>query len=76
MQTDDALQVLREPGRAPQSESYMWLYRTGADTDRPIVLYEYQPGRGAKHPKAFAGFGDTSIRTAMPDTTVFRRKSL
>ena len=49
--------MLREPGRAPQSESYMWLYRTGADTDRPIVLYEYQPGRGAKHPKAFlAGF--------------------
>jgi transposase len=54
---ETTLQVLREPGRAPQSESYMWLYRTGADTDRPIVLYEYQPGRGAKHPKAFlAGF--------------------
>lgn len=50
---ETTLQVLREPGRAPQSESYMWLYRTGADTDRPIVLYEYQPGRGAKHPKAF-----------------------
>ena len=38
---ETTLQVLREPGRAPQSESYMWLYRTGADTDRPIVLYEY-----------------------------------
>ena len=35
----------------------MWLYRTGGDTDKPIVLYEYQPGRGAKHPKEFlAGY--------------------
>ena len=35
----------------------MWLYRTSGDTDKPIVLYEYQPGRGAKHPKEFlAGY--------------------
>ena len=33
------------------------LYRTSGDTDNPIVLYEYQPGRGAKHPKDFlAGY--------------------
>ncbi len=50
---ETTLQVLHEPDRAPQSESYMWLYRTGGDTDKPIVLYEYQPGRGAKHPEAF-----------------------
>ena len=50
---ETTLQVLHEPGKKPQSESYMWLYRTSGDTDRPIVLYEYQPGRGAKHPKAF-----------------------
>ncbi len=31
----------------------MWLYRTSGDTNKPIVLYEYQPGRGAKHPEAF-----------------------
>ena len=54
---ETTLQVLHEPGKAPQSESYMWLYRTGGDTDKPIVLYEYQPGRGAKHPKEFlAGY--------------------
>lgn len=29
------------------------LYRTSGDTNKPIVLYEYQPGRGAKHPKEF-----------------------
>ena len=54
---DTTLQVLHEPGKKPQSESFMWLYRTSGDTDKPIVLYEYQPGRGAKHPKAFlSGF--------------------
>ena len=54
---ETTLQVLHEPGKAPQSKSYMWLYRTSGDTDKPIVLYEYQPGRGAKHPKEFlAGF--------------------
>lgn len=47
------LQVLHEPGKTPQSKSYMWLYRTSGDTDRPIVLYEYQPGRGQVHPKTF-----------------------
>lgn len=45
--------MLHEPGKTPQSESYMWLYRISGDTDKPIVLYEYQPGRGAKHPKEF-----------------------
>ena len=54
---ETTLQVLQEPGKAPQSESYMWLYRTSGDTDKPIVLYEYQPGRGAKHPETFlSGF--------------------
>ena len=50
---ETTLQVLHEPGKKPESDSYMWLYRTSGDTDRPIVMYEYQPGRGAKHPKEF-----------------------
>ncbi len=54
---ETTLQVLHEPGKTAQSKSYMWLYRTGGDTDRPIVLYEYQPGHGACHPEAFlSGF--------------------
>ena len=54
---ETTLQVLHEPGKKPQSDSYMWLYRTSGDTGKPIVLYEYQPGRGAKHPKEFlAGY--------------------
>jgi transposase len=50
---ETTLQVLREPGKAAQSKSYMWLYRTSGDVKNPIVLYEYQPSRGAKHPKKF-----------------------
>ena len=50
---ETTLQVLHEPGKKPQTDSYMWLYQTSGDTDKPIVLYEYQPGRGAKHPKEF-----------------------
>ena len=54
---ETTLQVLHEPGKKSQSDSYMWLYRTGGNTDKAIVLYEYQPGRGAKHPKEFlAGY--------------------
>ena len=31
----------------------MWLYRTGGDTERPIVLYEYQPSRKGEHAEKF-----------------------
>lgn len=50
---ETTLQVLHEPGKAPTSESYIWLYRTSGDGKAPIALYEYQPGRGAKHPREF-----------------------
>ena len=50
---ETTLQVLQEPGKTPQSKSYMWLYRTSGDTDRPIVLYEYQPDRKGERPKEF-----------------------
>jgi len=50
---ETTLQVLREPGKTPQSKSYMWLYRSSGDTKYPIVLYDYQPDRRAKRPAAF-----------------------
>ena len=63
---ETTLQVLREPGKTPQSKSYMWLYRTsgytndGAKIKYPIVLYDYQPDRRAKRPaeflKGFSGY--------------------
>lgn len=31
----------------------MWLYRTGSDAEHPIVLYNYQAGRGRQYPQDF-----------------------
>jgi hypothetical protein len=68
---ETTLQVLREPGKTPQSKSYIWLYRTGSDAKNHIVIYEYQPGRGAKYPKeflkAFKGFLHTDGYDAYHD---------
>ena len=50
---ETTLQVLHEAGKEAGSKSYMWLYRTGGDTNCPIVLYDYQPDRKAEHPKRF-----------------------
>ncbi len=47
------LQVLHEPGKKATTDSYMWLYRTGKYAEHPIVLYEYQPGRGSCYPVNF-----------------------
>jgi len=57
LQMDETpVQVLREPGRTAQSRSYLWLQR-GGPPDRPVVLYDYDPGRGAEVPsRLLAGF--------------------
>jgi len=35
----------------------MWAYRSGQDCAQPVVLFDYQPGRGQEHPQAFlAGY--------------------
>lgn len=49
---ETTLQVLKEHGRSAESNSYMWLYRTGRD-ESPIVLYDYRTTRAAKHPARF-----------------------
>ena len=46
-------QVLREPGKSPQSESCIWQYRTGADAVSPIILFDYQPDKRQERPKDF-----------------------
>jgi transposase len=50
---ETTLQVLHEQGRAPQSKSYMWLYRTSGEAKEQIILYEYQKTRSREHPTAF-----------------------
>jgi transposase len=49
---ETVLQVLKEPGRAAQTKSFLWQYCTGREGP-PIVLFEYQTTRAAEHPKRF-----------------------
>jgi transposase len=49
---ETTMQVLREDGRAAQTLSYLWQYRSGRDGP-PIVMFEYQPTRSGEHPKRF-----------------------
>ncbi len=57
LQMDETtVQVLNEQGKTAQSKSYLWLQR-GGPPDQPVVLYDYDPGRGAGVPKRLlAGF--------------------
>jgi transposase len=50
---ETVLQVLKEPGKAAQSQSRMWMYRTSGEAATQIVLYEYQPDRRYEHPREF-----------------------
>ncbi|MET3124838.1 transposase [Oxalobacteraceae bacterium GrIS 2.11] len=47
------VQVLKENGKTAQSTSYMWVYRSAQHCDEPVVLFDYQPGRGHEHPQRF-----------------------
>lgn len=50
------LQVLREPGRAAKTKSYLWLYRSSR-AGPAIILFDYQQTRAAEHPRRFlSGF--------------------
>jgi len=50
---ETVVQVLREPDKKANTNSYEWLYRTSGCAEHPIVLYEYQPTRSSAHPKRF-----------------------
>jgi transposase len=44
---ETVVQVLKEPGRAAQSKSYLWAQMTGSGP--PIRLFSYTPGRSGQH---------------------------
>lgn len=54
------LQVLKEPGRAPQTKSYLWAQMNG--TGPPVRLFGYSPGRGTGHAlKLYAGMAKGAV---------------
>jgi len=59
---ETTLQVLDEPGRAPTTDSYMWVFR-GGQPEKPAVEFLYDPTRSsevaAKYLRGFKGFVQT-----------------
>lgn len=51
MADETPVQILHEPGRRAQTQSYMWLFRSGEDGEYPIILYKYSETRA----------GDTAV---------------
>ena len=63
VQSDETpFQVLKEPGKRAQSQSYLWALR-GGPAEHPLIYYEYDPSRSAEVPKrllrGFAGYLQT-----------------
>ena len=47
------LQVLKEPGRNPSSESRMWVYASSRRANAQVRIFEYQETRSGDHAAAF-----------------------
>ena len=52
---ETVVQVLREQGKKPKSESRMWVYCAGEIGCKDNILFEYQPTRNGDHAKSFLG---------------------
>ena len=56
---ETTVQVLKEPGKAAQSKSYLWLQRGGPPA-QPVILFDYAPSRSQAVPqRLLAGFKGT-----------------
>lgn len=50
---ETVIQVLKEEGKKPSSESRMWVYCSGNTGTAPVILFEYQPTRSGEHARRF-----------------------
>jgi hypothetical protein len=46
---ETCVQILKEPGRVPTSQSWMWIQASGP-RDRKVVLFEYTSSRAQEVP--------------------------
>ena len=53
MADETRVQVLKEEERQAQTQSFMWLFRSGEDGLPAIILYGYSPTRSGSHARAF-----------------------
>lgn len=64
MADETHVQVLKEPKRTAESDSFMWLFRSGEDGLPPIILYHYTETRARYHAEAFLyGFSGGYLET-------------
>jgi len=67
---ETTVQVLNEDGKKAQSKSYLWVQR-GGPPDRPVILFNYDPGRGASVPtrllEGYKGYLQTDGYTGYND---------
>ena len=49
---ETTVQVLKEPGRANTTRSYMWIFR-GGQPDQPALVYQYHPSRSGQVPRGY-----------------------
>jgi hypothetical protein len=53
MADETRVQVLKEDGRAAETDSYMWVYRSGEDGLPPIILFNYTETKKGKNAAGF-----------------------
>ena len=53
MADETRIQVLKEPGREAETDSFMWLFRSGEDGLPKIILYGYTETRARYNAEAF-----------------------
>lgn len=58
---ETTVQVLKEPGRRPEQQSYLWLFRSGAKAEQQVVVFEYQQTRAGIHALKFLTHDDGSM---------------
>jgi transposase len=59
---ETTLQVLQEPGREPESKSYMWVYR-GGEPGKPSLISQYFPSRSGDVPFEFLDTYEGYVQT-------------
>lgn len=64
MADETRIQVLNEPERNPETDSFMWLFRSGEDGLPPIILYHYTETRAKYNAVSFLeGFSKGYLET-------------
>ncbi len=54
---ETTIQVKGEEGRKDTTKSYMWVYSSVRESEHPVRLFDYTPGRGGKYAASFlSGF--------------------